>query len=412
MKKALIIGCGKVARVAVPIIGNNPKFFREICLSSRTKAKCDEYKAKYSSDSLKVITAYVDVRNTEKTTLMVRIFKPDVVINLAPSHLNLNIMELCLQTRANYVDASMYYPRGSAICGLAEQKALNERFVNMGLTAITGCGFNPGVTGVFTQYAKTKLFDSISSLDVIDVNAGTNAHPYLMNSPIITNIRQITSEGRYWEKGAFVKTAPISVKAKYVFPEVGRRSLYLLDHEVLDSFAQEMPDIETIRFFSSFKRPFLYMVKTLETAGMTSTELIDIDGQQISPLAFLTEVMPQQEDLAATAKGRTGIGCVFRGMKNGKEKTCMLYSTADHSECYEKYGASANDYMAAVPVVVGAIMILSENWNKRGVHTVADFDPEPFLEELKNQGLEYKLVEKANIVDAISDLAEDEEEEE
>ncbi len=395
MNRVLVIGCGKMARAVIPLMARNPEFFREICVSGRSKEKCDSYKKKYSSDKQKIVTAFVDINNKEKTRLMAKIYNPDLVINLAPSYLNLKVMDLCLEIDANYLDASLFIPKGSTKCDINAEYAYDQKFREKGLTAIFGCGFNPGVMNALGQLAAGKLLDEISKVDIIDMNAGTNAHPYLMNTPMNTSLRQISSEGRMFTDGKIVSLPPLSVQAKYSFPEIGKRNLYMVDHEVIDALSTEMPGNPTIRYFSGFKRTFMSMVKVLRDVGLTSTTPVDIDGQQIAPLDFLYEVMPQQDDLAATAKGKTGIGMLVSGVAGGQEKQELIYALVDHQQCFEEFGASATDFMSAAALVSGANMIVTGQWRQEGVHMISEFDPQPFLKELKRQGLEYKVLEDA-----------------
>ena len=395
MQRVLVIGCGKLARAVIPLLSQNNSFFREVCLSGRSKEKCDAYKSKYSSDKQKIVTAYADIRNKDKTLLMAKIYHPDLVINLAPSSLNLQVMDLCLEMGANYIDASLYIPKGSTTCDINAEYAYDKKFREKGLTAIIGCGFNPGVINAFAQYAAFKLVDDIQNIDILDMNAGTNAHPYLMNTPMMTSLRQISSESRMWMKGHITSVPPMSVQAKYSFPEIGKRNLYMVDHEVIDALSGEVPDATSIRYFSAFKRPFLSMVKILREVGMTSVTPVDIDGQRIAPLDFLYEVMPQQEDVVATARGKTGVGMLIHGSKDGVGKQYLIYTLVDHQEIFEKYGASVTDFMAAAALVSGAVLMVIGLWKSEGVHMISEFDPLPFLKELQNQGFTYKLLENA-----------------
>ncbi len=410
MQRVLIIGCGKLARAVIPLISKNSVYFREVCLSGRSKEKCDAYKSKYTSDKQKIVTAYVDIRNKDKTLLMAKIYHPDLVINLAPSHLNLLVMDLCLEMGANYIDASLYIPSGSSIPNIEEEYAYDNRFREKGLTAVIGCGFNPGVVNAFAQYTAIKLLDEINTVDVLDMNAGTNSHPYLMNTPMKTSLRQISSESRMCMDGKIVSVPPMSVQAKFNFPDIGKRNLYMVDHEVIDALSGELPEAKTIRYFTGIRRPFLAMARILREVGMTSTKPVDIDGQQIAPLDFLYEVMPQQEDLAATAKGKTGIGMLLTGTRDGEEKSYLVYSMVDHQECFEQYGCSATDFMAAAPLVAGAGLMMRGLWKKDGVHMISEFDPMPFFAEVQKQGLDYKVLDDAPELDVKSGIPEEEEE--
>ncbi|NLO63218.1 MAG: saccharopine dehydrogenase family protein [Clostridiaceae bacterium] len=397
MGKVLIVGSGKVANVTARKCCEQPEIFGEMCLTARTKNRCDDLKRELSDSRTKVISAAVDVTNPDKTLLTVKIFKPDLVINLAPPHLNLKVMDICLQARANYIDASYYYPKGSTACGLKEQLSYSGRFEKAGLTAVVGCGFNPGVIGIFIEYARQKLFDRILSVDIIDANAGKNGYPYRMNSPIGKNIRELSSPARYYEAGEWKSAEPLEREYAYSFPEVGRSEMYLLDHESLEHLVA-VTQAERLRCFGSFKKPFLTMIRNLQCAGMTSAEPICIGGVKISPLAFLEEVFPSPQDLASETTGKTGIGCIISGEKDGKARNCMLYSVADHEKTYTDLMSSANDFMVGVPVTVAAEMILSGTVSAKGVHTAEIFDPESFLTRMSDAGLSWKEKAKPSII--------------
>lgn len=397
MSKVLIIGSGKVANVTVRQCCAHPDIFTEICLAGRTKTKCDALKKEVVESGIKVITAAFDATNAEKTLLTVKIFRPDLIINLAPPHLNLKIMELCLHARASYLDTSYYYPKGSAKCGLSEQLKLGDKFEKAGLTAIIGCGFNPGVTGLFVEYARQKLMDRIRTVDVIDANAGNNGHPYLMNSQIGKNVRELSCPARFMENGKWVTEEPLSRSISLTFPEVGKIRAFMMDHEVMEHLPAIAADSERLRYFSSYKKPFLDLVQTLGSVGMTSSEPITVSGLSISPLAFLEEVLPRPEDLAANTTGKTGVGCLISGEEDGKSVAHMIYSAADHAKCYEQMKSSANDFMAGIPAAIGATMILDGTFRAPGAFTVEAFDPVEFLRRTEEAGLSMKTVKAPRI---------------
>ena len=322
--KALIIGCGGVASVTIHKCCQNSDVFKEICIASRTKSKCDKLKAELSGGKTKIITATIDADDVDKLVLLINIFSPDVVINLALPYQDLTIMEACLKTKTHYVDTANYEPRDIAKFEYKWQWDFSDRFKDAGLTALLGCGFDPGVTGIFTAYALKHHFDEIHEIDILDANAGDHGYPFATNFNPEINIREVSAQGSYWENGSWVETEPMEIKREYDFPEIGKKDMYLLHHEEIESLAKNIPGVKRIRFFMTFGQSYLNHLKCLENVGMTSIEPIEFQGQQIVPLQFLKAVLPDPASLGARTKGKTNIGCIYKGIKDGQEKTYYI----------------------------------------------------------------------------------------
>jgi len=390
MGKVLMIGAGGVASVVAHKCCQNPEVFEELCIASRTKAKCDALKEKLSHYKTKVTTAQVDADNTEEVIALIEQFKPDIVINVALPYQDLTIMDACLATKVHYLDTANYEPKDTAKFEYKWQWAYRDKFEKAGITAVLGCGFDPGVTGVFSAYALKHHFDEIHTIDILDANAGDHGYPFATNFNPEINIREVTANGSYYENGKFIETEPMAIKRVYNFPEIGEKDMYLLHHEELESLAINIPGVKRIRFFMTFSQNYLTHLKVLENVGMTSIEPIDYNGQKIVPLQFLKAVLPDPASLGPRTKGKTNIGCIFTGVKDGKEKHYYLYNVCDHQECYREVGSQAISYTTGVPAMIGAMMVLTGKWNKPGVYNVEEFDPDPFMEELNRNGLPWK----------------------
>ncbi len=382
MGKALIIGAGGVASVTVHKCCQNPDVFEEICIASRTKSKCDALKEKLDGGRTKISTAQLDADNVDEIIALINEFKPDVVINLALPYQDLTIMDACLATKVHYVDTANYEPLDTAKFEYKWQWAYREKFEKAGITALLGSGFDPGVTGVFSAYALKHHFDEIHYIDILDANAGDHGHHFATNFNPEINIREITSKGRYFEEGKFVETEPMEIKRVYNFPEIGEKDMYLLYHEELESLAVNITGIKRIRFFMTFSEKYLTHLRVLENIGMTSIEPINFEGKEIVPLQFLKAILPDPASLGPRTKGKTNIGCIFKGVKDGKEKTYYLYNVCDHEECYKEVSSQAISYTTGVPAMIGAMMLMTKKWNKAGVYNIEEFDPDPFMEEL------------------------------
>lgn len=390
MGRALIIGCGGVASVAIHKCCQNSDVFQEICIASRTKSKCDALKAKLDGGRTKITTAQVDADHTEELIALINAYKPDVVLNLALPYQDLTIMDACLATKTSYVDTANYEPLDTAKFEYKWQWAYRERFEKAGITALLGSGFDPGVTGVFSAYAMKHQFDEIRYIDILDANAGDHGYPFATNFNPEINIREVTAKGSYWEDGKWVETEPMEIKRVYDFPEIGEKDMYLLHHEELESLAMNIKGIRRIRFFMTFGQSYLTHLKCLENVGMTSIEPIDFQGQKIVPLQFLKAVLPDPASLGPRTKGKTNIGCIFEGTKDGKPKKYYIYNVCDHQECYREVGSQAISYTTGVPAMIGAMLVMNGTWNKPGVHNIEEFDPDPFMEALNKWGLPWK----------------------
>jgi saccharopine dehydrogenase (NAD+, L-lysine-forming) len=404
MGKALIIGCGGVAGVAIHKCCQNSGSFEEIMIASRTKSKCDALKEKLEKEKpgggkTKIHTAQVDADKVDALVALINSFKPDVVLNLALPYQDLTIMDACLATKTHYVDTANYEPLDTAKFEYKWQWAYRERFEKAGITALLGSGFDPGVTGVFSAYAQKHHFDEINTIDILDANGGDHGYPFATNFNPEINIREVTAKGSYWEDGRWVETEPMEIKREYNFDQIGKKDMYLLHHEELESLALNIKGIKRIRFFMTFGQSYLTHLKCLENVGMTSIEPIEFDGKMIVPLQFLKAVLPDPASLGPRTKGKTNIGCIFIGKKDGKEKHYYLYNVCDHQESYREVGSQAISYTTGVPAMIGAMLVMNGTWQKPGVFNVEEFDPDPFMDALNKWGLPWQESFTPELVD-------------
>lgn len=400
MAKLLIIGCGGVASVAIHKCCQNSDVFDEICIASRTIEKCNTLKNKLESTTkTKITTAKVDANNVQALVKLIKEVNPDAVLNLALPYQDLTIMDACLETKVHYIDTANYEPEDTAKFEYKWQWAYREKYEKAGITALLGSGFDPGVTSVFSAYALKHYFDEINYIDILDCNAGDHGYPFATNFNPEINIREVSAKGSYWENGKWIETEPMEIKRVYNFPEIGEKDMYLLHHEELESLALNIPGIKRIRFFMTFGQSYLTHLRCLENVGMTSIEPIIYEGREIVPLQFLKAVLPDPSSLGPRTKGKTNIGCIFTGKKDGKEKHLYIYNTCDHQECYKEVGSQAVAYTTGVPAMIGAMMIVKGIWKKPGVYNMEEFNPDPFMDALNKWGLPWKISENPELVD-------------
>ncbi|MFZ5758132.1 MAG: saccharopine dehydrogenase family protein [Thermodesulfobacteriota bacterium] len=390
MSRVLIIGAGGVGSVVVHKCCQVPEVFSDIMLASRTKAKCDAIAAQLPRP---IKTAQVDADNVAELVALMRDFKPALCINVALPYQDLTIMDACLECGVHYLDTANYEPRDEAKFEYKWQWAYQEKFKQAGLMALLGSGFDPGVTNVFTKWAAKHHFDEIDELDIIDCNAGDHGQPFATNFNPEINIREVTAPARHWENGSWVETPALSTAKEFDFPEgIGPRKIYLMYHEELESLVKHFPGLQKARFWMTFSDNYLRHLEVLQNIGMTSIEPVEYQGQQIVPLQFLKAVLPDPGSLGPLTKGRTCIGNLIRGKKDGKDKTYYVYNICDHAECYREVGSQAVSYTTGVPAMIGAMLMVTGVWRGEGVFNMEQLDPDPFMEKLNIHGLPWTEV--------------------
>lgn len=388
MGKVLIIGAGGVGTVVVHKVAQNPDVFTEVMLASRTKSKCDaiaaDVKARYG---VEVKTAKVDADVVPELVALFNDFQPELVINVALPYQDLTIMGACLEAGVNYLDTANYEPKDEAHFEYSWQWAYKDKFQLAGLTAILGCGFDPGVTSIFTAYAAKHHFDEIHYLDIVDCNAGDHGKAFATNFNPEINIREVSQRGKYWENGEWVETEPHEIHKPLNYPEIGPKESYVIYHEELESLVKNFPTIKRARFWMTFGQEYLTHLRVIQNIGMARIDEVEYNGVKIVPIQFLKAVLPNPGDLGENYTGWTSIGCRIRGIKDGKEKTYYVYNNCSHEAAYKETGTQGVSYTTGVPAMIGAMMFMKGLWKKPGVFNVEEFNPDPFMEQLNIHGL-------------------------
>ena len=392
MSKVMIIGAGGVGRVVAYKCAQNAEVFSHILLASRTRSKCDAISADVRRDTghTRIETAGVDAENVPELVALIRSWKPLLVIHVALPYQDLTIMEACLQTGVHYLDTANYEPKEEAKFEYSWQWALHDRFREAGLTAVLGCGFDPGVTGVFTAYAAKHHFDEMHCLDIIDANAGSHGKAFATNFNPEINIREVTQKGKYWQDGEWVLTEPHEISKMVNYPDVGPKRSYLIYHEELESLVRHFPTLKRARFWMTFSEEYLTHLRVIQNIGMAGIEPIRFKGVDIVPLEFLKAVLPDPGELGQNYTGQTSIGCRIRGVKDGREKTYFIWNNCQHQHAFQETGTQGVSYTTGVPAMLGAKMLLEGHWGGAGVFNVEQFNPDPFLEQLGAAGLPWQ----------------------
>lgn len=388
MGKVLIIGAGGVGTVVANKVAQNSDVFTEIMLASRTRSKCDTIAEDVKRRTgVTIQTAQVDADSIPELVKLFNEYKPELVINVALPYQDLTIMDACLECGVNYLDTANYEPKDEAKFEYKWQWAYKEKFEKAGLTAILGCGFDPGVTSIYTAYAAKHHFDEMHYLDIVDCNAGDHGKTFATNFNPEINIREVTQKGKYWENGQWIETKPHEIHQPLNYPEIGPKESYVIYHEELESLVKNFPTLKRARFWMTFGQEYLTHLRVIQNIGMARIDEVEYNGQKIVPIQFLKAVLPDPGELGENYTGETSIGCRIRGIKDGKERTYYVYNNCSHEAAYKETGAQGVSYTTGVPATIGAMMFMQGIWKKPGVYNVEEFNPDPFMEQLNKQGL-------------------------
>ncbi len=407
MAKVLIIGAGGVGRVVLHKCVQNRDLFSDITLASRRLASCEAYKEEIKDRyGVEIDIAEVDADSVEALVALIEKVKPEIVLNIALPYQDLTIMEACLRTKTHYLDTANYEHPDTAKFEYKEQWAYHDRYKDAGIMALLGSGFDPGVTNLFCAYAQKHYFDEIETIDILDCNGGDHGYPFATNFNPEINLREVSAKGRYWKEGRWIETEPMEIKMVWNYPEIGERDSYLLYHEEMESLVKHIKGLKRIRFFMTFGESYLTHMKCLENVGMLGIEEVEHDGCKIVPIQFLKTLLPDPSTLGPRTKGKTNIGIVAHGTKNGEPRTIYIYNVCDHQEAFRETNSQAVSYTTGVPAMIGAKMILEGKWKGSGVFNIEEFDPDPFMEELNRQGLPWVVKELESEYNMLSQLEE------
>ena len=393
-KGILIIGAGGVSRVATIKCAMNIETFEHITLASRTLNRCEYIKNLIKDKTATDIDiAQIDADDTKALIDLINKVNPKVVLNVALPYQDLTIMDACIATNTHYIDTANYEHPDCAKFEYKEQWAKNDNFKSKNLTALLGSGFDPGVTGVFVKYIQQNYLDTIEYIDIMDCNDGDHGYPFATNFNPEINLREVSANGRYWENGKWITTKPLEIRVEHNYPEIGVKSSYLLYHEELESLSKNIKDLKRIRFFMTFSDSYITHMNCLQNVGMLGIEPIEHQGQKIVPIEFLKTLLPDPASLGSRTKGKTNIGCICEGLKDGIRKKYYIYNVCDHQECYKETQAQGVSYTTGVPAMIGSKLIYNGTWKLKGTKNIEEFDSKPFMDELTNQGLPWVINE-------------------
>ncbi|WP_373005249.1 saccharopine dehydrogenase family protein [Sulfurimonas sp.] len=391
MKTTLIIGAGGVSRVVVHKCVQNSDVFGKIVLASRSIGRCEIIKGDFPDTDIEITTVDADV--TDEVIKLIKACNADIVINVALPYQDLTIMDACIATKTPYLDTANYEHPDEAKFEYKLQWARDEKFKEAGIMGLLGSGFDPGATNVFCAYAQKHYFDEIHTIDILDCNAGDHGYAFATNFNPEINLREVSSKGRYWEEGKWIETEPMEIMQVWDYPEVGPKDSYLLYHEEMESLVKHIKGLKRIRFFMTFGQSYLTHMKCLENVGMLGIEPVEHKGQKIVPIEFLKTLLPDPASLGPRTTGKTNIGIVADGIKDGVKKKIYIYQVKDHEDCYAETNSQGVSYSTGVPAMIGAKLMMKGIWSGAGVFNMEQLDPDPFMDEMNTQGLPWQIKE-------------------
>ncbi|MDO9208930.1 MAG: saccharopine dehydrogenase family protein [Sulfuricurvum sp.] len=391
MATALIIGAGGVGRVVAHKCVMNNKVFDRIILASRTLKRCEEIQSELPAGAIEIAT--VDADNTQEVIDLIERVGADILINVALPYQDLTIMDACIATITPYLDTANYEHPDEAMFEYKEQWARDQAFKDAGIMGLLGSGFDPGATNVFCAYAQKHYFDEIHTIDILDCNAGDHGYAFATNFNPEINLREVSAKGRYWENGKWIETEPMEIMQVWDYPEVGPKDSYLLYHEEMESLVKHIKGLKRIRFFMTFGQSYLTHMKCLENVGMLGIKEVEHKGMKIVPMEFLKTLLPDPASLGPRTKGKTNIGIVAEGLKDGKKRKIYIYQIKDHEECYAEVKSQGVSYTTGVPAVIGAKLMVEGKWSGKGVFNMEQMDPDFFMDEMNTQGLPWNVIE-------------------
>lgn len=391
MATALIIGAGGVGRVVAHKCVLNNHVFDRIILASRSIGRCEEIKSELPEGAIEITT--VDADNTDEVIALIQKYTPSILINVALPYQDLAIMDACIATKTPYLDTANYEHPDEAKFEYKLQWERDAAFKEAGIMGLLGSGFDPGATNVFCAYAQKHYFDEIHTIDILDCNAGDHGYAFATNFNPEINLREVSANGRYWENGEWIETAPLEIMQVWDYPEVGPKDSYLLYHEEMESLVKHIKGLKRIRFFMTFGQSYIKHMEVLQNVGMLGIEPVEHQGQKIIPIEFLKTLLPDPASLGPRTKGKTNIGIVAEGLKDGKKRKIYIYQVKDHEECYAEVKSQGVSYTTGVPAVIGAKLMVEGKWSGEGVFNMEQLDPDPFMDEMNTQGLPWNVIE-------------------
>jgi len=399
-KNVLIIGAGGVAQVVAHKCAQNNDVLGDIHVASRTLSKCEAIVASiHEKKALKTVGKLeahaLNALDVDATRALIEKTGAKIVINVGSAFLNMSVMSACIATGAAYIDTAIHEDP-LKICETPPWYAnyewkRREECEKAGVTAILGAGFDPGVVNAYAKLALDEYFDKVDSIDIVDINAGSHGRWFATNFDPEINFREFTGQVWSWQNSQWVSNKMFEIGKEWDLPVVGKQKAYMTGHDEIHSLSQNLK-VPNVRFWMGFSDHYINVFTVLKNLGLLSEQPIKTaEGLEVVPLKVVKAVLPDPGSLAPNYTGKTCIGDLVKGTKDGKEREVFIYNVADHKEAYEEVGSQGISYTAGVPAVAAAMLIATGEWDVKKMANVEDLPPRPFLDLLNRIGLPTRI---------------------
>ena len=398
-KNVLIIGAGGVAQVTAHKVAQNAAEFGDLHIANRTQSKADAIIAslREKGHDMPFASHALDAMDSQAVADLIRKLDIAIVINVGSPFINMTVLDACIETGAAYMDTAIHEDPAK-ICEAAPWYAnyewkKREACEKAGVTAILGVGFDPGVVNAYARLAEDEYFDKIDSIDIVDINAGSHGRYFATNFDPEINFREFTGQVITWQGGEWKTNQMFEVGREWDLPVVGKRTAYLCGHDEIHSLAARYPEAD-VRFWMGFGDHYINVFTVLKNLGLLSEHPVTTaEGLEVVPLKVVKAVLPDPASLAPDYEGKTCIGDLVKGSKDGKPGEVFIYNTADHKEAFNEVGSQGISYTAGVPPVAAAILIARGEWDVKKMVNVEEMPARPFLELLGRLGLPTRIID-------------------
>jgi len=388
--KVLVLGAGAVGTVSAL------KFVQDAMLEQLVIADAVSARASLLADRLcdpRVSVRRLDARDRTAVTNAIRDTGTTILLNAALPATNLEVMRACLEAGCHYIDMASAGTDDDGIPKMHDQFALDAEFKAAGRIALLGMGADPGTSNVYAAYAAKHLLDEITDLHVRDGdNSVCQGHDGFVAafSPWVF-IDECLCDAVSYRDGRYQLEPPLTGFEPFDFPELGVLNCYYVDHEESRTLPKYFPTARTVDFKLCMDDVTIETLRVMKRLGLSSKHRVQVGDTSVVPRDVVVSLLPDPRDLAGRMRGKTCVGTLARGHKNGEARAFYIYNIADHETVFTELGVQATAYQTGIPPVIAARLIHEGRWAGPGVRSPEEFDPDPFLERLAREGMPWHV---------------------
>lgn len=388
--KVLVLGAGAVGTVSAL------KFAQDAMLEKLVIADAVSARASLLADRLndpRVTAISLNAGDRLAVVNALRQFGITLVLNAALPATNIDVMRACLQAGCDYIDLASAGTDADGIPKMDDQFALDAEFKAAGRLALLGMGADPGTTNVYAAYAAKHLLDVVTELRVRDGdNSICTGHDGFIAafSPWVM-IDECLCKAVSYRGGHYYLEEPLTGLEPFDFPELGVLNCYYVDHEESRTLPRFFPAAQTVDFKLCMDDVTVETLRVMKRLGLSRKDRVQVGDHSIVPRDLVVALLPDPRDLAGRMRGKTCVGTLAKGFKNGEPKAYYIYNVTDHETVFKELGVQATAYQTGIPPVIAARLIAQGVWRGTGVMSPEQFNPDPFLEQLVREGMPWRV---------------------